>query len=92
MNKSLEIMQEMTEQDWYADVVPLATRLQSHLVGKSGGSFFVTKKELLRDFPDEEPEALEMAIEILRSNAAIFPVQGTDTFRINWQRLSGALL
>lgn len=79
------------EQDWYADVVPLATRLQGHLV-KGGGGFFITKRELLKEFPEEEPEAMEMAIEILRSHAAIFPVSGTDTFRINWQRLSGALL
>lgn len=91
MNKSLEIVQTITEQQWYADIVPLAKRLQVYLLNK-GGIFFVTKKDFMKNFPDEEPEAVEQAIEILRSNAAIFPVSGTDTFRINWQRLTGALL
>lgn len=91
MNRSLEIQNKLFEQEWYAHIVPLAKRLQSYLLGK-GGIYFVDKKDFLRDFPDEDPQDLERAIEALRMNAAIFPVTGTDTYRINWKRLSSALL
>jgi len=77
----------MVEQDWYSSVVPLAIRLRSYLLGRIG-TWFIDKRDFLREFPDEDPEEVEHAIDILRTNAAIFPVSGTDTYRINWKRLS----
>lgn len=93
MNKSLIMIEHLTqldEQQWYTVIVPLAKKLQTYLLGK-GGIFFISKRDFLKDFPSEPPEDLNMAIQILLSNAALFPAGG-DTYRINWSRMSSALL
>lgn len=75
----------------YQEYVGAANKLQQYISGV--GAYQVTRDELAAQFPDMDMDELENAIDILVSNAALYPETGSKTsYYINKSRASSALL
>lgn len=81
----------MNEQGWYTEFVEVAKAIQDWML-KHVKTYQITSDEIHSRFDDEyNPEAVTKAIEILRANAAIYPMTN-NVYMINMSRLSSALL
>jgi hypothetical protein len=89
MSRATHIIQ-LFEQSWYGDYVNVANDIQKYLLGT--GSYMINKEELTNSFLNYPEEAIDRAVQILVANAAMQKVSGTDTYRINYRRLSSARL
>jgi hypothetical protein len=94
----LDALSPIHEQSWYKEHVAVARKIQGWILRHLGG-YQVSCAEIHDRFDAEhEEEAVDKAIEILRSNAAIYPMTGGVTsgrdciYMINMSRLSSALL
>jgi 2'-5' RNA ligase len=90
VNKSLQVLRLIAEQEWYAQHLPLAHELQAKLL-KSGGMYGVTREQMHQMLGNKDPEAIDKAIEIVRLNAGIYPTS-PNSFFVNWKRMASMLM
>ena len=81
----------VSEQAWYKEQVGLARRIQDWILKNLGG-YTSSGSEIHMKYDEEYgDEAVDKAIEILRANAALYPMTN-DMYTINMSRMSSARL